>query len=65
MAFGPGVWLSKIQSTWLFLVIFLTVSHTSNWIGGTEEVWTSCELAARVHHGGYTYTAEKGDGIPT
>lgn len=36
-----------------------------NLIGGTEEVWASRKLAERVHHGGHSYTAEKGDGSPT
>lgn len=55
----------KLHSTWLCLIFYLKYLRSFNLIGGTEKVWASRKLAERVHHGGHSYTAEKGDGSPT
>ena len=33
-----------------------------NETGWTKEIWSSCKLAKRVHHGGHTDPAEEGNG---
>lgn len=35
---------------------------TNSFIGGSQKVWNTVELAERVHHGRYTDTAEERDG---
>lgn len=72
------VWLSILTTFWtsilylLPLVLFLiyrlmnqlTISHNCLVdAGGTKKVCFTCKLAARVHHGRHTGSAEKGDGF--